>query len=77
MICPTTLIDACVFVTSVSFLPSCCLAMIGGYTYRHTKRWEEFMKYATEMGSGAMTYKFHKDCFRHSKLIVGDTQTAW
>jgi hypothetical protein len=29
-------IVACVFVTAVTFLPSRCLAMIGGYTYRHT-----------------------------------------
>jgi hypothetical protein len=25
-----------------------------GYTYRHTDRWEGFMKYVTEMGSVAM-----------------------
>jgi hypothetical protein len=30
--------------------------MIGGYTYRHTDRWEGFMKYTAEMGSGAMIY---------------------
>jgi hypothetical protein len=29
-------IFACVFVTAVTFLPSCSLATIGGYTYRHT-----------------------------------------
>jgi hypothetical protein len=27
-----------------------------GYTYRHTDRWEGFMKYATEMGSVAIIY---------------------
>jgi hypothetical protein len=41
------------------------------------------MKYATEMGSGAIIYvntKLHKDWFRHSKVDkVGftDAQTAW
>jgi hypothetical protein len=30
--------------------------VIEGYTYRHTERWEGFMKYAVEMGSGAMIY---------------------
>jgi hypothetical protein len=33
-----------------------CLATIGGYTYRHTELWEEFMKYAVEIGSGAVIY---------------------
>jgi hypothetical protein len=32
------------------------------------------MKYA-EMGSVAIIYKFHKDCFRHSKVYRGDSQT--
>jgi hypothetical protein len=31
------------------------------------------MKYAVEMGSGV---KFHTDWFRHSKVDMGDTQTA-
>lgn len=31
-----------------------CLEMIGGYTYRHMMG--EIMKYAVEMGSGAMMY---------------------
>jgi hypothetical protein len=30
--------------------------MIGGYRYRHTDRWEGFMKYAVEVDSGAMIY---------------------
>jgi hypothetical protein len=40
------------------------------------------MKYAAEMGSGAMIYvhtKFHKDWLRHSKVVKGeytDTQAA-
>jgi hypothetical protein len=32
-----------VFVTAVTFLPSRCLATIGGYTYRHTDWWEGFL----------------------------------
>jgi hypothetical protein len=40
------------------------------------------MKYAAEMGSGAMHTKFHKDWFTHSKVDWGrggftDIQTAW
>jgi hypothetical protein len=61
-------IVACVFVAVVTFLPSgClptirgflpsrCLAAVRGYTYRHTDSWEGFMKYAVEMGSGAVIY---------------------
>jgi hypothetical protein len=49
-------IVAFVFVAVVMFLPSPCLARIGGYTYRHTDQWEGFMKYAIEVGSGAMIY---------------------
>jgi hypothetical protein len=40
---------------------------------------EGFMKYATEMGSGAKIYhehtKFHNDWFRHSKVDRRDSQT--
>jgi hypothetical protein len=42
-----------------------------GYKYRHTNRWEEFIEYTTEMGSGAIHIKFHKECFRHSKVNRG------
>jgi hypothetical protein len=37
------------------------------------------MKYAVEMGAGAMIYipSFIKIGFRHSKVDRGDTQTAW
>jgi hypothetical protein len=49
-------IVACVFVAARTCLPSRCLAMIRGYIYRHTDWWEGFMKYAVEMGSGAMIY---------------------
>jgi hypothetical protein len=34
---------ACVFVTAVTFLPSRCLATIGGYSYGHTDWWEVFL----------------------------------
>jgi hypothetical protein len=39
---------------TVIFLPCCCLATVVGYKYRHTDWWERFMKYANEMGSGAI-----------------------
>jgi hypothetical protein len=44
------------FVAAVTFLPSHCLATIGGYTYWHKDWGEEFMKYAIEIGSGATKY---------------------
>jgi hypothetical protein len=46
------------FVAARTCLPSHCLAIIGGYTYRHTAWWEGFMKYAVKMGSGTMIYKY-------------------
>jgi hypothetical protein len=49
-------IVACVFVATVTFSPSRCLATIRGYTCRHTDWWEGFMTYAFEMGSGASIY---------------------
>jgi hypothetical protein len=49
-------IGAYVFVAALRFLLSRCLAKIGGYVYRVTDRWEEFMKYAIEIGSDAMIY---------------------
>jgi hypothetical protein len=44
---------------------------MGEFTYRHTDRWEEFMKYAAEIGSGAMTYlpSFIKTSSGIQKLI--------
>jgi hypothetical protein len=39
------------------FLPSRCLATTGRQRRRHADWWEEFMKYASEMGSGAMIYE--------------------
>jgi hypothetical protein len=37
-----------------------------------------FMKYAVEMGSGAIIYiPSFKDYFSHSEVIRGDTQTGW
>jgi hypothetical protein len=49
------------------------------YTYRHTLRWEGLMKYAVEIGSGAMTYipSFIKIGSGIQKLIWEDTQTVW
>jgi hypothetical protein len=45
-----------------------------GYTYRHTDWWEGFVKYATEMASGAMICipSFIKIGFGIHKLIGGD-----
>jgi hypothetical protein len=48
----------CVFVAAVTFLPSRCLTMIRGYTYRHTDWWKGFMRCAIEMGSVAMIYTY-------------------
>jgi hypothetical protein len=49
-------IVVCVFAATVTFSPGRRLATIWRYTYKHTDRWQEFMKYAVEMGSGAMIY---------------------
>jgi hypothetical protein len=49
-------IVACVFVATGSYIPSRCLATIGGYTYRHAGWWEGFVEYAVEMDAGAMIY---------------------
>jgi hypothetical protein len=56
----------CAFVTAVTFLLSQCLATIGEYLpsrciatirgYTHTDWWEGLMRYAVEMGSGAVIY---------------------
>jgi hypothetical protein len=47
--------------------------------HTHTDWWEGFMKYAAEMGSGAMIYmpSFIKVWFRHLNVIRGggDSQT--
>jgi hypothetical protein len=37
-------------------LPSCYLATVGGYTYRH-RLMGELKKYAVEIGSSAMKYE--------------------
>jgi hypothetical protein len=70
-----------VFVAAVTFLLKSCLAMIRGYTYRHTDWWEGFMRYAAGMGSGAMMYipSFIKIDSCILKLIgrYTDTQTTW
>jgi hypothetical protein len=63
-------------------LQSRCLAKIKNYTYRHTDRWEGFMKHAVEMGSGAMIYSYVPSFIKNGsaiqKLIRGytNTQTA-
>jgi hypothetical protein len=49
-------IVACVFVVAITFLPSRCLAAIGGYRYRHTDQWEGYMNYGVGVGTGAMIY---------------------
>jgi hypothetical protein len=43
---------ACIFITTGTFIPSHCLAMI------YTQTWEGFMKYAIEMVSDAMILWF-------------------
>jgi hypothetical protein len=47
------------------------------YIYRHTDWWKGFMKYAVEVGSGAMTYiqSFIKIGWGIQNLISGFTQT--
>jgi hypothetical protein len=76
---PKILLLLSVFVAAGTCLPSRYLATIGGYTYRHTDKWEGFMKYAVEMGSGAMIYtyipSFIKTGSAIQKSIGGDTQT--
>jgi hypothetical protein len=44
----------CIFVVAGTCLPIHYLVTIWGYTCRHTDLLEGFMKYAVEMGSGAM-----------------------
>jgi hypothetical protein len=64
-------IVACVFVAAVTFVSSRWSVIIMGYTYRHTDRWEGFMKSAVEMGLGAITYipRFMKIGSAIQKLI--------
>jgi hypothetical protein len=50
------------------------------YTHRHTDRWEGFMEYAVEMGSGAMIYipSFMKSDLGIQKLLGRiTTRTTW
>jgi hypothetical protein len=46
-------------------------------THRHTGRWEGFMKYAVEIGSGVMIYipSFIKFGSGIEKLVRGNSQT--
>jgi hypothetical protein len=65
-------------VASVNRLSSRCLATTGGYIYRHTDRWEGFIKYAIEMESGVMIYT---PSFINTGLAIqtlrGEGYTAW
>jgi hypothetical protein len=58
------------------FLPNHCPTTIGAYTYRHTDWWEGFLKYAIEMGAGAMieTQSFLKIGSAIRKLIHRHTE---
>jgi hypothetical protein len=70
-------IVAFVFVAALTFLLSRCLATIQGYTFRNTDFSEGFMKYAVDVGSGAMIYipNFIKTDSDIQKLIR-ETQIA-
>jgi hypothetical protein len=48
-------IVACVFAATIKFLPIRCVASVAG-SHTDTDRWEGFIMYAVEMGSGAMIY---------------------
>jgi hypothetical protein len=62
-------IVSCVFIVAVTFLPSRCLATIGGWT----NWWQGFMKHAVGTGSGAMIDmpSFRKIRSGIQKLICG------
>jgi hypothetical protein len=64
---------AYVLIAAVTFLPNNCLATRGGYTYRHTDWWEEFMKYGVEMDSGVKICmpSFMKNSLAIQKLKEG------
>jgi hypothetical protein len=47
-------IIVCVFFAAVTYLPGCCLATRGGYTYRHIDWWDVFPNYTFEMDTGAI-----------------------
>jgi orotate phosphoribosyltransferase-like protein len=57
----------CVFVASVTSIPSRCLATIGGYTYRHIPI---AGIHAVEMGSDAMIYIPRP--VQQFKIVVGE-----
>jgi hypothetical protein len=54
-------------------VPAVPLHQTTAYTYRHTDRWEEFMKYAAEMSIGAIIYIpcFINICSGIQKLMQG------
>jgi hypothetical protein len=70
-------IIACIISAAVTFLPSRSIPTTGGYTYKHTDRWEGFMKYDVEMGSGAMIYvpSFIKIGHSIQNLVEGTTES--
>jgi hypothetical protein len=49
-------IVACVLLVAGTSVPSRCPATLGVYVYRHRGTLKGFMKYAAEMGSGAMMH---------------------
>jgi hypothetical protein len=55
-------------------LPSLSLEMMGGYTYRHTDRWNRLMNYTTETGSGTMPYipSFENNGSSIQELVCGE-----
>jgi hypothetical protein len=60
------------------FLPSHFIATVGRYTYRHTDSWKGFMKYAVEMGSGAIIrIPSFITISPAIEQLMGDSQTAW
>jgi hypothetical protein len=69
-------IVSCVFLATVTILPSRCLAAIRGYTYRHRKM-EEYHEVCcwNEMRCHDVHTKFHQKFFSHSTVDGGNTQT--
>jgi hypothetical protein len=63
-------IVACVFVAMVTFLPSHCLAMIGGHIYRWMGGIYEVRCWGGLRCHNTHT-RFHKDWFVHPKLMGG------
>jgi hypothetical protein len=81
MMHPKILLLLHVSIVVVKFLPSCCLAMTRGYTYRHRQMGEIHEVCCWDgLRCHELHTQFHKDWFRHLKVDSGrftDTQTAW